>query len=404
MNDKFMSAFTFRIIRTLGPILFLWAAAAGAVEPVFGDGLTAPRFWEGERVTRCHGMTTEEVARCVGDLMISYDHHAHSYRTAVILYGLIILSDVTGDPKYYDWVKDFWDYYLDHVDQLAGEDYLDIPTMDEFADLKMCPWCLLSEPNITDNPEVRPPMPMMKRFPDGSLAARPWWEGRRAGGPSLWELALRTKEKKYIDALGLDRPRRSRRAGRDSDALANYPKRIVDGAPGSANMAREAVLTGDDSHFDRALDNVLYFEKRHWNAELGLFHQGFGYGVHRTNVSPSIWCRGTGWWLYGAIEALEMVPKDRPGYDDLLDLFRRNIEGIKRAQDSSGMLHQCVDRWDSYPETSGTPLMIFAVAKAVRLGLLSKDYVHMARKGFEGLKGYIDTTGIIRNCCIGCGA
>ena len=393
-------------IRAVGAVwlaLFLSVSTLRAIEPVFCDGLTAPRFFNGERVTRCHGMSTEEATRRVGDLMISYKHHAHSYRTAVILYGLIILSDVTGDPKYYDWVKNFWDYYLDNVDRLKGEDYLDVPTMAEFESLGMCPWCLLTEPNITDNPEVRPPLPMMKRMPDGTLIARPWWAGRRAGGPSLWELALRTKEDKYVNALGLDRPRRSR-GDRDENRPANYPKRIVDGAPGSANMARQAVLTGDESYFDRALENVLYFEKHHWNAELGLFHQGYGYGVHRTTVSPSIWCRGTGWWLYGAIEALEMVPKNRPGYDDLLDLFRRNIEGIKRAQDSSGMLHQCVDRWDSYPETSGTPLMIFAVAKAVRLGLLSKEYVYLARKAFEGLKGYIDTTGIIRNCCIGCGA
>jgi rhamnogalacturonyl hydrolase YesR len=48
--------------------------------------------------------------------------------------------------------------------------------------------------------------------------------------------------------------------------------------------------------------------------------------------------------------------------------------------------------------------MIFAVSKAVRLGLLPREYARMARLGFEGLKGYIDTTGIIRNCCIGCGA
>jgi len=361
------------------------------------DGVRAPVTWRGARVTRVHGWSTERVGNAVADLITSYKHHAHSYRTAVFLYGLILWSDATGIKRYRDYVTDFLNYYFDHRRLVDGPGKWRAPTDSEMVRYRICPWCVGSDSRITDDPEVRVRSSWIKEL-DGKIYVLPF-RRRMVGGPALEELALRTRDPRFMAEL---RKRRGNRRRDSWNGYKYYPRQLIDSSPRSGVLARMAVLFDDKSLFAEAV-NRLFIYRRQFDPEKKIFYQGYGWGINRANHNPGAWCRGAGWWIYGAIEALTLAPPSTPGWHKLREFLLENLQGLKRFQDSSGMWHQLVDRWDSYPETSGTSLIIYGIIKGIRYGILDESYLPMALKGFAGLKGYIDSNGIIRNCCIGCG-
>jgi rhamnogalacturonyl hydrolase YesR len=374
------------------------APAAAGLNGISLDGITAPSHMDGKRVYRMLGEDDEKVGRVAADLISSYKHHSHSYRTAVFLYGLILFSDAVEDPVYRQYVTDFLNYYFDHREIANADDgSWRRPTDEEMIEHKICPWCSGGDSNITDDPQIRRRSSWIKEV-DGKEYVMSF-RGRMVGGPALEELALRTRDKRFMEML---ERRRGRRGDRPEPEFRSYPRQLIDSSPGSGVQARMALLFDDPELFDSAV-NRLFIYRKQFDPEKKVFYQGYGWGINRGAPNPGAWSRGAGWWIYGAIEALTLAPRTTPGWNDLKALLEENLEGLKRFQDTSGMWHQLIDRVDSYPETSGTSLIIYGIIRAVRNGILDESYVPMALKAFEGLKGYIDSNGIIRNCCIGCG-
>lgn len=110
-----------------------------------------------------------------------------------------------------------------------------------------------------------------------------------------------------------------------------------------------------------------------------------------TGKSPNFWLRSMGWYLMALADCLELM--DEQLYEHwraLRDLFVEAVEGIAKWRDpETGLWFQVIDRADvpdNYIETSGSAMVVYAILKGVRLGILDGEtWLDGALAAFERL-------------------
>jgi unsaturated rhamnogalacturonyl hydrolase len=89
------------------------------------------------------------------------------------------------------------------------------------------------------------------------------------------------------------------------------------------------------------------------------------------------------------VDVLDHFPGDAPSRPDLSAILERTLTAVARVQDSaSGLWWQVLDqagRPGNYLEASGTSMFVYAIAKAVRNGLIPEAWLPIAARGFDGL-------------------
>ena len=103
-----------------------------------------------------------------------------------------------------------------------------------------------------------------------------------------------------------------------------------------------------------------------------------------------------GWYAVGLTEVLDYLPKIHPKRKDLIAILQRLAPVFAQYQDAaSGVWFQITDKSPlkgNYLEASGSCMLVFTLAKSVRLGYLDKKYAAVAQKGYDGiLKNFIET-------------
>lgn len=138
-----------------------------------------------------------------------------------------------------------------------------------------------------------------------------------------------------------------------------------------------------------------------FNSKSKLYHQAINF-----NEDPKLtafWGRGEGWGVYTLTELVSDLGKDHPDYEFFKQALIDNLEGCLAVQDENGMFHQVLDMPESFAESSSTCLIIYAMARAVEMGLVDKKtYLDAFNKAINGLKRYIALDGSIHHCCVGC--
>jgi rhamnogalacturonyl hydrolase YesR len=95
-------------------------------------------------------------------------------------------------------------------------------------------------------------------------------------------------------------------------------------------------------------------------------------------------------------DLLDVLPKNHPGYQKVLAQHRAALRGIARQQSGEGMWHQMLDRHDSYLETSGTAMFVYALAHAINQGWISPTtYGSIAQAGWAGISARIKEDGSV---------
>lgn len=102
--------------------------------------------------------------------------------------------------------------------------------------------------------------------------------------------------------------------------------------------------------------------------------------------TETFWLRGNGWVLVSIAEILDHVPLDSAPAKEMIRIFRKTADGLLAYQQPTGL-------WDmianlpgfSYPETSGTALVSYALAKGVHRGWLPASYLAPAKTAFAGV-------------------
>ena len=161
-------------------------------------------------------------------------------------------------------------------------------------------------------------------------------------------------------------------------------------------------LSGSPTYFDDALWQLESYAQKMFVPARGLFMHGWVQGM---DTHPAFhWARANGWALLTMTEMLDAIPADHPRRKDLLNLYRRHVEGLVRYQDGTGFWHQLLDRPDSYLETSATAIYTYCIAKGCNEGWLDRlAYAPTAALGWNAVSTKVNETGQVEGTCVGTG-
>jgi unsaturated rhamnogalacturonyl hydrolase len=294
-----------------------------------------------------------------------------TYSMGVVMAGMLQAADVTGDARFAQYTLRNFDFIFDHLAYFRAQakafgpqprGYRRLLDMKELDDCGAIGAALVKALAKKDDP----------RYPD---AIR------------LVDEHIATRQKRLADGT-LARPRPVPVALWIDDAYMSIPF-----------LAQMGVLTGERRYFDDAARQVAGMSQRLFDPVKGLYdHSWF---EDSPNDARYFWGRGAGWMLMAMAELLTVLPADHPQRAQVLEQFRRAVQGAAAVQSGSGMWHQLLDRTDSYLETSATAMFTFAVARGVNRGWLSPAYAPVAQTGWRALERRIRADGQIDGICVG---
>jgi rhamnogalacturonyl hydrolase YesR len=169
------------------------------------------------------------------------------------------------------------------------------------------------------------------------------------------------------------------------------------GIPALAEAGR---LTGDRAYFDDAVKQIELMSAKLFNQHLDLYTHGWS--AHNPDAPHFYWGRASGWIIIAMCDVLDVLPKDHPGREKVLEQLRAALRGVAGFQSGSGLWHQMVDRNDSYLETSASAMFVYGIAHAVNEGWISPTtYGSIAQAGWCALATKINAQGQVEGSCVG---
>jgi len=167
-------------------------------------------------------------------------------------------------------------------------------------------------------------------------------------------------------------------------------------------LAQMGSYTGDVKYFDDAVKQVNQFSKRMFNEQKGIYMHGW---VESMTVHPQFhWARANGWAVMTMVELLEVLPKNHPGYPQVLAQLQKHIAGLVQYQDGTGFWHQLLDRNDTYLETSATAIYTYSIARAINRGYVDKmTYAPAVLLAWNAVATKVNDKGQVEGTCVGTG-
>ncbi|MBK1438938.1 glycoside hydrolase family 88 protein [Parapedobacter sp. ISTM3] len=176
-----------------------------------------------------------------------------------------------------------------------------------------------------------------------------------------------------------------------------YPHQMwLDGLyMGQPFFAEYAKLFNERDAFDDITNQFVLMERHSRDDETGLLYHGWdesreqAWADKATGRSPNFWGRSLGWFGMALVDAIEHFPEDHPGVDSLAGILQRFAKAVIAFQDKrSGVWYDVVDmahRPENYLEASASCMLVYTLAKGVRLGYLPEGYIKQAQKGYSGI-------------------
>jgi unsaturated rhamnogalacturonyl hydrolase len=275
-----------------------------------------------------------------------------TYETGVFLKGLEAVSDRTGDSRYHDYVKSVIDSFLE---------------------------------------------------PDGTIRTYKLEDYNLDNincGKLLLTLFQKTGDEKYRSAAFLLRKQLEQQPRTKEGGFWHkqiYPYQMwLDGIyMASPFLAQFSSMFNKPGGFDDVAHQILWIEAHTRDSRTGLLYHGWDesrqqeWADPKTGRSKSFWGRAMGWYAMGIVDVLEFLPETHPQRAALVKVLERLCRAVRTYQDrDSGLWYQVVDqgkREKNYLEASASSMFVYAMAKGVRKGYLSKAFVANATKGYEGL-------------------
>lgn len=215
------------------------------------------------------------------------------------------------------------------------------------------------------------------------------------GRPAADQTLLR----KYVDQLVKEHPR-------DGQGVFCHPREPGEKIWVDCLMAvcpflsMSAVVLDDPKLHEESISQYLGMEQALLDRRLGLFHQVKNFGPSGC-ISVDTWGRGNGWALIGLAELVRYLPQDHPQRAAMIERLRRLMTALEPCQAPSGRWRQDLVTPDAYEETSGSGLILYALAMGLRKGWLPETMRPMADKAWAGLAGTVGEQGEIDGTCIG---
>jgi len=293
-----------------------------------------------------------------------FNHHQ-----GVFLSGVQRIYHLTEDKKYRDYVKDTVDFHINEKGVLRFDDY-----ERQFDDMKP--------------------------------------------GTLLFNLYNDTKDERYKTVLDSFAPR-----------VEMWPKNARGGFWHKTTMPNQMRLDGlymigpfavmyahyfDKPYFFETIYQQMNLMRRNMtDPKTGLLYHSWDdskaaeWADRETGLSSELWCRAIGWYAAAIMDILDYIPAAHPRRQEFTSAGIDIINALTRFQDEeTGLWFQIVDKGGeagNWLETSSTLLFTYAIAKAVKKGLLHKSYSGYIHRSYEGMIKTLRFEGdalVLPNTCI----
>jgi unsaturated rhamnogalacturonyl hydrolase len=128
----------------------------------------------------------------------------------------------------------------------------------------------------------------------------------------------------------------------------------------------------------------------------------------KTGLSPEFWGRAIGWYAVALMDILDYIPAQHERRHEFISAAVDIINALIRFQDEeSGLWFQVVDKGErpgNWPETSCSCLYVYAIAKAIKKGLLHRAWAKYIHRGYTGIVKILNFEGdnlILSKVCVG---
>ncbi|RYY96748.1 MAG: glycoside hydrolase family 88 protein [Chitinophagaceae bacterium] len=276
------------------------------------------------------------------------------YDQGVILKGIEGIWNATGDGRWFRYLQKSMDFYVQPDGSIKGykpDEY----NIDHLNNGKV----LLSLYQVTGQEKYRKAVELLF----SQLRTHP----RTAGG-SFWH------KKIYPGQVWLDG--------------------LYMGQPFYAAYAQ--AFGGGDSIYNDITRQFTLIEKQARDPKTGLLYHGWDetrqqqWADKATGLSPHVWGRALGWYGMALVDALDFYPPKHPGRDSLVGILARFAAAVTSVQDARTGLWYDIPNLPkepkNYVEASASSMLVYTLAKGIRLGDLPARYTVNAKKGYDGIR------------------
>jgi unsaturated rhamnogalacturonyl hydrolase len=245
----------------------------------------------------------------------------------------------------------------------------------------------------------------MDRFvePDGTISGYKLEEfnlDQIAQGRLLFPLYRRSRDDRYLIAARHLREQLSRHPRTAEGGFWHkqvYPQQMwLDGLyMAEPFYAEYAQTSGETESFDDVAKQFLLVARHTRDPRTGLMYHGWDaartqkWADRETGLSKSFWGRAMGWYMLGAVDALDYIPRTHKDRRAIIRTLQQAAEAVTDVQDPvTGLWWQVLDqpnRAGNYLEASASSMFVYTLAKAARLGYIDSKYRLVAERGFDGL-------------------
>jgi unsaturated rhamnogalacturonyl hydrolase len=234
---------------------------------------------------------------------------------------------------------------------------------------------------------------------------------------ALWQL---TREERYQKAAALLRKQLDTQPRTSEGGFwhkQRYPHQmwldgLYMGAPFYAGYAR--LFDGPISDYDDVAKQIRLVSTHTYDPATGLFYHGWDeskeqpWAIKATGTSSNFWGRAIGWYAMALVDVLDYFPTNHSARPEIIATFQKLCGGVVKYQDpKTGLWYQVLDQGDrkgNYLEATASSMFVYAMAKGVNHGYLSRDYVPAIEKGYRGIIGNLikydgDRKWSLTQCC-----
>ena len=155
-------------------------------------------------------------------------------------------------------------------------------------------------------------------------------------------------------------------------------------------LARSGARSGRTADMDAAARLLTAYADRLQQPN-GLFN-------HAVN-GPAAWGRGNGFAALGLVETLTRMPATHPLAPRLLEVYRRQMAGVRAKQAPDGSWRQVVDDPGAYREETATAMLLTAMARGIRSGWLDASYRPVVDRAWRALAAHVMSDGTLVDVC-----
>jgi len=221
-----------------------------------------------------------------------------------------------------------------------------------------------------------------------------------AQGRVLFPLFARTNDKRYRIAAQSLRAQLAKHPRTSEGGFWHkqvYPQQMwLDGLYMAEPFYAEYAKTfNEPADFDDVAKQFLLVARHTRDPKTGLMYHGWDaaktqkWADPETGLSKSFWGRAMGWYMLGAVEVLDYLPKSHKDRGAIIETLKQAAEAVARVQDPvTGLWWQVLDqpnRAGNYLEASASSMFVYSLAKAARLGYIDSRYRQVANRGFDGM-------------------